>query len=536
MNTFLCGLIIGFAMYESLNKKQSDFKWKNEGIIAFVIMAAAIIAFEYRTGILGCGYHFVDDHEIFSVNAKFANDGIIQTFIDTIIGDFSIRFRPTYRLFRTFEAVICGTNLFAWHLFHMLLMIFTFLSCYILARRMGCSIWSSMLFMLVCLIGQQSPVIWRLGPQEGIGVLLLMLALLSLVRYSKKGTTGNLILSIVLTALLGGIKESFLLLLPILPIFLIYMDLKEEKEWFHANVLFREIARRKVYLIVTFIVLIIDLCIIFFYVGTCSIGYAGIDASMGIDQYIAAIFDICMGRLNWYCRITGLVVFLFIVPLTIYVFIKERSRIADYFREFIFYVCVFVYGLCTQLILYAKSGMFERYLLPATFLFSFFLIIGLNQLVHTISMNLLAYYVITVVLMTGIINYFDIQEYADTYVEEGLSNTAVLETVGENAGPESRILVSLDPELDYSTSIYLQEKFGILYTYNMTFSENEEGMATDAYKKSEKEKERAFIRCEEADIYIGYLNEIENIMTEAGLKLDDFRQYAYGKYVVYVMK
>ena len=536
MNTFLCGLIIFLAMLETINKKKQGFHWKKEGFCALLVIMTAIIVFEYRSGILGCGYHFVDDHEIFVLNAEFGKKGITQTLINSILSDLSIRFRPTYRLIRTLEAFICGTSLLAWHLFHMLLMISTFFLTYVFARTMNCSIWSSLLFTLVSLVGQQSSVIWRLGPQEGIGLLLLMLTLLSLIRYSTKSTTGNLVLSIVATVLLGGIKESFLLLLPILPVFLIYLDLKNAKEGFHINAVTKAFVRRKAYVVATFVVGLVDLSIILFYVGTCSIGYAGIDSSMGIKEYIVAMLDICVGRLNWYCRITGLAVLLFIVPLTIYVFTQERYRFKDYLAILLFYSGVSLYGFGMQLVLYAKSGMFERYLLPTTFLFAFFVIIGLEQLVSTISINPLGYYAIAIILVTGIINYYDIQEYADAYVQEGIDNTAVLETVGENADQGTKILVSLDPELDYSTSIYLQEKFDIVHTYNMTFSENEEGMASDAYKRSEEEREKSAIRCEEADIYVGYLNEIETFMTSIGLQMNDFRQYVFGKYVVYVMK
>lgn len=286
MNTFLCGLIIFLAMLETINKKKQGFHWKREGFCALLVIMTAIIVFEYRSGILGCGYHFVDDHEIFALNAKFGEKGLIQTLIDSIIGDFSIRFRPTYQLIRTLEAFICGTSLLAWHLFHMLLMISTFFLTYVFARTMNCSILSSLLFTLVSLVGQQSSVIWRLGPQEGIGILLLMLTLLSLIRYSTKSTTGNLILSIVATVLLGGIKESFLLLLPILPVFLIFLDLKNAKEGFHINAVTKAFVRRKAYVVATFAVGLVDLSIILFYVGTCSIGYAGIDSSMGIKNIL----------------------------------------------------------------------------------------------------------------------------------------------------------------------------------------------------------------------------------------------------------
>ena len=67
-------------------------------------------------------------------------------------------------------------------------------------------------------------VLWRLGPQENYGVLLLMTTLLLLIKYINDRKTINLVLLMLGTILLSGIKEAFLLLVPLLPLWAIYYE------------------------------------------------------------------------------------------------------------------------------------------------------------------------------------------------------------------------------------------------------------------------------------------------------------------------
>lgn len=545
MNVFLYGLIIFIVTCEGFLPKKNGFKWRTEGWIAFLIITISIALFEYKTGILNSGYHFVDDHEIFNYNAQFAKNGFLFTLKHTIISDLSIRFRPTYRLLRAFEALVLGTHFFIWHLFFMLQTIALFFFAYVFARKMSCSVGLSSLFVIILFLGRQSAAFWRLGPQEMIGMLLLMLNLLCLYRYAFHNTMKYTITSLILAALLGGTKESFLLLLPAFPVLLFFFvnkdndycasALSEKSRKCHVlHAILLLIKQRIFYVIGILFIFMIDIGVILLRVGLLSIGYAGIDTSMGIKEYVASMIAICQNRLNIYCQIMVLTIISLVVPLSIYIFVNMRSMFSKYLSVLLFHLFFFCYCLGTQLLLYAKSGMSERYLLPATFAFAFFLIIGLNQVFILTKINPLSGYVIAIILMVSILTNTNVQENAEFYVQDGKDTTSILSVIGENAQPDTKVLVSFKSELDTSTAIYLQEKFDVAHVYSINSSKDEPGMASDNYIKNEEEMKT--IKCEDADIYMGFSDEIETFMTDIGLDINNFIPYTFGRYTVYITK
>lgn len=180
-------------------------------------------------GILDSGYHLVDDHEVYTIGKDLESFGFGETLLKWLQTDLNIRFRFTYFIIRIMECAVFGANFELWHIFYTLLASLSLFLSYVFARKMKCPMWISYIFSILIFAGSQVAVFWRLGPQENLATILLMLVLIQLFEYVKKKTPLKLLVLVVLTIFLGGIKEAFLILLPILPLLLVFWEIREEK-------------------------------------------------------------------------------------------------------------------------------------------------------------------------------------------------------------------------------------------------------------------------------------------------------------------
>lgn len=505
-----------------------------EYLIAATVCLLLLFWFMGYTDVLGSGYHFVDDHEIYTIGKDFLEYGFWGTMYKWLSSDLHIRFRFTYFLIRVTECYFFGDKFVLWHVFQTVAAATSLFLSYVFARRMKCEVWVSYIFAIIIFIGGgQSAVWWRLGPQENLGIILLMLTLLSLRSYVEKNKTSNLILSIILTVLLGGIKEAFLLLLPLLPVLISYWTINQVGRNVSVRNICVELKKRWIYSVMTYLVFLIDMAIIILYVGTNKIGYSGIDTSYRLRDYVKGIFGIVDGRLGLYIKITVIgIIFLFIPILIIY--IKEKHKIFKFLIPMIFPVLAFGYFLGVQMILHAKSGMYERYLLPATVAFAYFWLIDTYHFFKSEKQFWGGYYMFTIFMALALITGVNDEERACIYAEDGKNTTAMLSHVAEYADENPNVVVGIGYEEDFSASVYLQEKCNINSTYNLFYSTRENSIVHDGYVCNEDE--RAAIALDVAQIFIGYPHTIRSIMEENGLLQEKFEFYTYGEYVLYIKK
>lgn len=206
MSVLIPVVILLLMAYDIFKEERSVDISIKEYAIALIGFSSLIFIFMASAGVLNSGYHFVDDHEICRVHSQLDNSGLFATIVNQIKADLAIRFRPTYWLIRILQVWLLGTNFMLWHIMQTVLIILSMFFSYVFVRKMRIPSWMACIFVAVIFIGRQSEVLWRLGPQENLGVLFLMLTLLSLLHYLKNKRT--LIISIPLMFLLGGVKEQ----------------------------------------------------------------------------------------------------------------------------------------------------------------------------------------------------------------------------------------------------------------------------------------------------------------------------------------
>ena len=371
--------ILLLMIYDYISNKQVIYisKAREYGFI-IIWYSIIVLLFMAQTGVLDSGYHFVDDHDVYGIRASFTEYGFWRTMFRMIRSDLDIRFRFTYWIIRVSESFFLGNNWKLWHITQSIISIFSMSFSYIFARKMHVPAWIAFIFPIAVFWGDgQTAVLWKLGPQENLGVLLLMMTLISLDNYVKNSKF--CITAIILTFLLGGIKESFLILLPILPILLVIFELRDIDEEICLKKCWELFKKRRIYFFITYLFFAVDMAVIIFFVGT-NIGYAGIDATFGLRDYLKAIIDICYG--NRFIHTAGLEI-LFLLLLGLFMVAKGNIYAKTYFRYLISALLVLGYVLLTQFVLYAKSGIWERYLIPSTVGVAIFCIIDIFDIIRS---------------------------------------------------------------------------------------------------------------------------------------------------------
>lgn len=531
----ICGLIIAILPTYLFQKKGIHDITVKEYAIAAVYCLIFMFGFMSYTGVLGSAYHLIDDHEVYTIGKDLRELGYWKTVYRCISSDLHIRFRFTYYFIRVTQCYFFRDNFVLWHVFQTVTAACGLFLSYVFARRMKCSVWGAYIFAIIIFIGGgQAAVWWRLGPQENLGIIILMSSLLSLQNYLLKNTKEYLVLSVILTILLGGIKESFLMILPLLPVWIAYEEIKRNKQDICFCNIWIALKNRWIYFLTTYFVFLVDIAIILFVVGTNKIEYAGIDASYGIVDLIKGIVWILCGRLRLYVITSIIGILCLIFPACISWVNKQRGSLLSLVHHAAIPVLLFGYFLGAQFIIHAKSGMFERYLLPTTVAFAYFWLINMNGFMIFRQGFLKGYYVfITCMAFILIIGSND-EEQARIYAKDGKNTTSILSMAASYADGNSNIIVGMGYEKDCSASVYLQEKYHIRSVYNLFYSPVEGDMVRDGYLCDADEKE--MIAIEEAQMFIGYPDTITSLMGEYDISLQGFESYAFGDYMLYVLK
>ena len=103
---------------------------------------------------------------------------------------------------------------------------------------------STLQFSFISMIGYQMAAVWKMGPQENFGTLLLALTLLFLLRYLDWYRTSDFVLTIVLATCMSLYKESYIMTLPFLVCLTIYRGRPESIRFSKTLTAGHQIGRR----------------------------------------------------------------------------------------------------------------------------------------------------------------------------------------------------------------------------------------------------------------------------------------------------
>lgn len=514
-------------------------KSKNYAVLFFfVLFWVVILGF---SGSIFSGFHFTDDHEIIGIKYELNTQSTMSVAMNWMKNDqlSSHRFRPFYFFHRVLETKVFGSNFTAWSVYTASLAIATSFLLFYFLILLRFSFWESFLFSLVSLVGPQAAIWWRLGPNETIGMFLLSASLLFLGLFVTKKEHGKIFkFFFVIFAILSALsKESFLLLLPAFVFLLLYFSHERKGlEW-------RESIRQNIVsmgmLLVVFAGLILYIKL---FLGTGGMGYAGIDG-FNLESYVKTFWSLTTSF--WLSKII-----LIQTVLVVIVFWKKRldgkEKIVQIFRKLIFPMILFFAIVISQVVLYAKSGFFERYFLPVILGYAVIFICLLRQLGKNKKSIWAGLILLALFFVCGdVANEF---KNARGFAQEGRDVGGLFNIVKAKTNLDDNFLIVGDPAMHYewavSINYYLKDELGRnnLYIYPLmknkenSYSNFEKGLISGfgaIYGKNRYENNIdknydviiVFPKIEKT-----FLNNFPNIES---IKEGDFTRKKSGEYVIY---
>lgn len=489
--------------YESLDKLG---KWK-EGLLVWAFFSILVFGFVVLTGTFTSGFHLVDDWEYAKYVDQMHSESLWQCIKETIDADLQLRFRPLYFVNRVCIAAVFGINLMAMSAVKAIEIILALGFLYYCARLLKCNVVYAMLFSLTVMVGYQSAVWWKLGPQESFGIMVFAMGFYCLLKWFRTERKWYALVSVFLFFLMSIYKESFILLLPFVMLYVVYEQMKGQKVTI-AN-FWNSVKTKLPYLVCIGIIFAAEMLLIVFVIGTNNYSYVGLDSKITLSEYQDIWGNVFRADLKWYVRFGTL--FLMIV-LTYWEQLKKLGW------EILLTLSIVI----PQVVIYSKSAITERYILPAVFGFAFFfVVVGCNW--KALSGKRRIVYMLGLLLMLAAhgraavveANYFT---YRGNGIQEMLETT--LQYTKENE--EVSVLSCLGPNIEGNLTMKYWMKlhgFDNVYYWKEDFWKNDE---VHIYKELDEEGNYSLEEgmLENMDIIVMYNREDRHWCYEPDLNLD----------------
>ncbi len=439
-------------------------------VIVFFSIAFILFSFLNLHGTISSGFHFVDNHEVVQMNKDLsdANGSVFQVMSKWVMNDMGGRFRPMYMIDNVLVYTTLHGNFFTISLYHTLLILFIAFFLFLSLRKIGFRLFEALSFPLIALTGVQSAIWWRLGPNESIGMWYFSLSLIFMVYAIKSKKWNHLFRTLfcISTVLMMLSKESFLLLSP--AIILGFLSLEkiesENKSWY--SILKKHLPE----IIFLLFIFLASVVFILLKVQTESLGYAGIkgvNPSAYFKTFNTLFSEGCIG-------IVSIVVFCISGFLTYLWGVDKKKALTNHILILLISITIVI----PQTLLYAKSGMFERYFLPGMLAWALMLVFSFNNLKEVIYPRLTKkgfsyFFLFEFILILALIipRLFIVSREATQFTKDGKEVNTVLSMIAENAHLNQEIVFIVDPVTDFERIIsfrrYLGGTSGLtkMYTY-----------------------------------------------------------------------
>lgn len=501
---------------------------KKERMIVLITAAAVLGGILFATGGIFAGWHRIDDHETFRIIKLYRDQHVpmLETIAIYLRGDLNIRWRPLYWIFRVVMPYLFGDHPAVYKLIFCLAGIASYVFLYWSARNLKCSVAFSHLFVLLVLVGRQFEVWYRIGNQENFGILFFAVCLYLLTKQYRDNVFGwkTDILIGVFAVCSGLMKESFLLLLPV--VVWLRAGLEAARNLHSPGDIAAILKRNISFAIVLAVIFLLNIYVIVAYVGTNRINYAGLDPSFGIKEYVWAIMRLCKDSLFDYVVLACIILVVALLSQG-FLFHSKKAK-PDTNRILIFVLLISGgYVIATQMVLHAKSGMWDRYLLPGVIGFAFIFIICTDLLLKDTRQKI----VIGCVAAVFLIGRFKlaIVNMSYDYAQEAKAVNQVYDMVLDQTEDGSRIAYAFgNDESDLSFGVFMELK-GRPYVYRYNCETKE---MVDIFGEHAEQN----IPLGEADVFVSWAEDEEESDALVGSYGEWDKVNVMEMYNVYVKK
>lgn len=492
---------------EKLGRRREAFLvW---GFFALLVFGVVIV-----TGTLTSGFHLVDDWEFAKYVDRMTLDGISlwECLKEAVGDDLSLRFRPLYYINRVLAAYVFGINLTAVSAVKAAEIVVALAALYYCARQMKCNMVYAVLFSLTVMTGYQSAVWWKLGPQESYDIMLFAVGFYFLLKWLSTDRKGYAFASFGSLLLMSLYKEPFILLLPFVGLYVLYVQMRGKKVTV-AN-LWEAVRKKLPYLLAIGILFAAEMVLIVFVIGTNNYSYVGLDESITADQYIQVWGNAAHGNLKWYVRFGVLMGMIFLT------YWEQTKKLG---WEILLAAAVIV----PQCITYSKTALEERYILPCVFGYAFFFVI-VGSRFRPLSGRRRIAYMLCLLLMLAAHGRVTLRE-ARYFTYRGESIRTMLEdTLDLVAGTDKKVLSCFGPNLEGNRTMYYWFR---LHGYDEVFYWWEDEKKIDR-SFGPRENEQADFA--DIDVVVMYNREDRHWCYDPSLDLADFTEQKCGTITMYV--
>jgi hypothetical protein len=269
---------------------------------------------------------------------------------------------------------------------------------------------------------------------------------------------------------------------------------------------------------------ICDICYMLFRVGVGNVSYAGFHAGTTLHDYIKYIYE----NLFYYTRDYTYFALLIVIMMIMSHDWTKRPEFNGKLRVYTGLSIISLFGMGVELVSYAYSRIWERYLFPYLITYAFITVLAGYSF---FSGKKVQKWIFSILLLLMICRQFpEGYDRALSYAEEGHNVQSILEDVVENAEKDSRIVTAFTiTELNVSMESML-ENMG--YTNVMTYNYDGGGLE-NLIQLAQMTAEN--MQMADADIVICYNAQGEELLEAMGLNEADARAvYDFGGYEVIV--
>ena len=432
-----------------------NFFKKHDYLIIFLFILIFWFLIFITSGSLFSGYHFTDDHEIAHINYNLTVEklDIFELSSEWIHNDLLTgRFRPFYYIHRILQTRLLGINFAWWSLYTGMLGVFTTFFLFIFGRLINFSIREALLFSFLITLGPQSAVWWQLGPAETIGTFLLSGALVFAALSEISGKYKNLykFLFIFLVLIMSLSKESFILMIPAIALIKVWLSHHLKTLSWHES-----LNKNSVFISILCCFFLAELLLVKFYIGpTPEIGYAGVDG-FNIPSIIKATQNLSQAGYWW-------IILASFIGIRLTIKSPYSQSLPPILNALYFPIILLFLVAIPQILLYAKSGIVQRYILPGVLGYAFLIITLYNYLNKTYRFA--AKLILLLIMITLSFNFSLAWDAAHTFGLEGKSTAALLRTIEAKTQVNDPILIVSNPHLSYEWSFSIKKYLN--YTSN----------------------------------------------------------------------
>jgi hypothetical protein len=425
---------------------------KASWLIPIFISAILLVAFLIITNNTFPSIHFQDDHELISIYSqlKESNFNIFEVFYSRMNTEIhsTHRFRPFYYFHRIVEVAAFQNNFYNLALYNLALIVITSWAFYSIGKGLGFNSFVSILFSTVVLVGGQMEILWMLGPAETIATLTYSLSLVCLLKSVYNGISVRFSIGYVTLMILSAFsKESFILLIPATIILQISLYMRKNSKNFYQSCV-----DNRYTILPLFLFFFVTLVIVKFYVGTAGIGYAGVENKTTILSYYRT-FDSLFSSNNVF--ISLLIAEIAVISAVTVSVIKKTdyTSIARCYSAIFWLIAYASLLIIPQIILYTKSGLSGRYLLPTSIGIGLCLLAPFSYAASLFSTKAHhSIYTILAAVSTAVYlypNFAMAKNSAVEYANQGLQSNGIIESIKANVASsrERYVLVVIDPTL-----------------------------------------------------------------------------------------